>query len=361
MRRRLLVSAIMFFVPFAGCQRAARPGGNASGRALTRVDLSRWKLQVDGAPIQGGIPAYSPLDETGASSAVIELAAEARAPTNVAYIALVRHKQDAPTAFVGGTVTGPIGSLISVGVELSNSDQKPATFFVGDVALVSSNGQRLRFVAVSKGDSPLVAKFSDKAEKASEAVPVTVDAGETVRLNYCFLITPNSFPLGLQFGTAKTGIILKDSQALSARKTEDEGFSVSLGGAIQVSADFPAQVLESTVGQSGAVLHFESISLKKGDQLAASGARSMDTLPDVPGPEVPLVESSQGHMYIAGKLSVLQPITSIRTTATIQGREVTFTNSFQAKAGDVLGATFSNLEDDGECVLSQYIVIQSKD
>lgn len=119
----------------------------------------------------------------------------------------------------------------------------------------------------------------------------------------------------------------------------------------------PVRTFEAPVGQRGPVLRFESIYLKKGDQLAASGSKSMDTLSLGEGPEVPLLQSFGGHGYVAGRLFVLQPIAPIRTKLTVQGREITFLNFFQAQPGDVLLASISNLDDDDECVLSQYVVI----
>jgi hypothetical protein len=367
MKRILLVTQVVLCcVPPAACAQAQTTANSkglasatsATSKSLTKIDLAKWKLHFDGVAVRSDLPAYFPVDDGGASPAVIEVATEARAPASVAYLALVEHKNDPSAAFVGGVVNGPAGPLISVGIEVTNSDQKPATFFVGDVALVSPSGQRLRFVAVSKGDSPLIAKFSDRAEKASEAVPVIVDAGKTVRLNYCLVLVPNSFPLRLQFGTAKTDISVNDLQALPARKVGDEGSSVSLGGVISLHDDFPSQKLD------GPVLRFESIPFSKGDRLAASGGRTMDTLSDlkdykgISGPEVPLLEMSRGHSYIAGRMFVLQPITPVKATVTVQGREVAFTSSVRAQAGDVLGGSFSNLDNDNNCALSQYVVIQ---
>ncbi|MGO9259393.1 MAG: hypothetical protein ACLQU1_24220 [Bryobacteraceae bacterium] len=362
MKRSLLVAQIIVWVPLIWCAQAPKDGTTgSSNRPLTGIDLTKWKLHLEGVRVRGGLPAYFPLDDNAASAAVLEIAPEARAPEDVACLALVKNKRNPPMVFVGGAVDGPADSLISVGVELTNSDQKPVTFLVGDVTLVSPGGQKLRPIAVSGGDSPLVAKFSDNAWRTSGAVPVTVAAGKTVRLNYCLVIGPNSFPLRLQLGTAKTNTVLNDLQTLTERGSQDRGFSVSMAGQLTIDADVPSETFEASVGRGVAVLRFESVALKRGERLAASGGRSMDTLEGVDGPDAPLFEIFQGRGYVAGKLFVLQPITPIKAAVTVQGRPVTFANSFQARTGDVLGGTTSGLADDSiEWVLSQLVVIQPR-
>ena len=350
-------SWISFFlvlaIPFAGC--AQTPKTNAAGSAkstlapaqapaqtqtLTKIDITKWKVNLISGVHAQSVPAYFAFDDDAASS-VIEIASGAN-KREVSYMAVVRHEQDTPIGFVGGQLGQATDGLIVINIGLSNSDDKPANFLVGDIGLVRASGQRLPVVAVSKWGSPLITKLNSKSVAASLAAPVTVNAGKGFLLNYCFAVVPNSFPLTLQFGTAKTDIVLKDFEALVPPKDDGGGFSVSMAGAIRIGADVPLEKYEASAkGQP--LVRFESlVELKKGDQLAASGSRSMDTV-SVNGEEIPLLAIHDGDGYFAGKFAILRPITPIKNSASVASHEVTFTSSFQAQQGDVLSATTTEL------------------
>lgn len=339
MKTLLLTGMVVFNALLVGC---------GQGTA-TKINLAKWKLHWEGVRKQNGVETYSPLEETSESVSAIEIASGPGTPGKVAALALVRRTNSAAMTFVGGSLNEPNGNLISIRIDFYNTDSNSATFLIGDIALVRTNTQKLRFVAVSKGNSPLVAKLSAKSMEASEAMPVLVKAGETVSLNYCFVVVPDSFPLCLHFGSAKTEIVLKDFQALEKNTAEEDGFTVSLGGALTIQKDIPVEQFEASDTQRGPIVRFVSESFKKGDQLAASGARSLDVF-SVDGrldgatmhEEIPYFEIYEHHAFIPGKLFVLQTITPIKANISVGPHEVTFTSSLKAQKDDVLGAIINN-------------------
>ncbi len=320
-----------------------------AAQPLTKIDIWKWEVNLVSGIHAQTVPAYFPFDDDTAA-AVIEIASGAN-KQEVSEIALVRHEQDAPVGFLGGQLEQATDGLIVINLELSNADDKPANFWVGDLALIQANGQRLPVVAVSKGNSPLIAKMTPKSMAAALAAPITVNAGKGFFLNLCFLALPNSFPLTLQFGTAKTAVALKDFDALVPLKEERGGFSGSPGGVLKTLADMPLEKYEAASNGLPWVRFESLVELKKGDQLAASGSRSKVTV-SVNNEKVPLFTIHDG-VYFAGKLSILRPITQVKSRASVASREVTFTSSFQAQQGDVLSATTRELGDGWRSAVSQ--------
>jgi hypothetical protein len=354
----LLVCTIA--IPMAGCGQTPKTNGTVSSKStqpvvtaqpLTKIDITKWKVNLVSGIHARTVPAYFPLDDDPAAAPVIEIASGAN-KQEVSEMAFVRHEQDAPVGFLGGQLGQATDGLIVINLGLSNADDKPANFLVGDIALIRANGQRLPVVAVSKWNSPLVAKMTPKSVAAALAAPVTVNAGKGFLVNFCFLMVPNSFPLTLQFGTAKTTVVLKDFEALVPPKEEGGGFSVSLAGAIRIGADVPIEKYE-VASKGSPWVRFESlVELKKGDQLAASGSRSMDTV-SINNEEVPLLTIHDGDGYFAGKLSILRPITPVKSRASVASHEVTFTSSLQAQQSDVLSATITELGDGWRSAVSR--------
>jgi hypothetical protein len=335
-----LIGMIVLATQLVGCGKA--PGAT--------IDPTKWKLQLTGVRNQGDVSVYYPLEETEDSSTVIEIAPRPNAPTKVASIALVRMTNRAPVVFVGGALSAPKGDLISIKIDFFNADANPATFRVGDVVLVRPDAKQIRLLGVSKGKSPIFAKLSEKLLSSSKTIPVHVNVGETVRLNYCFIVGPDSFPLSFQFGGAKTDIVLKDLQALSRGDAEDHGFTASLAGALDINEAIPAEKFGASVGNGEPIVRFESTSFGKGDRLPMQGSRCMLTLDGVPE-NVPLLQMSQDETYIAGRIFILQSFAPIQTNISVGPFELTFSSSLNAEKSDVLGAIMSN-HGDSDYVLS---------
>ena len=371
MKLFFLIGPLAIGLPLAGtgCGKSAQAPSKAptaNTQVLTKIDLTKWKVTLKGGAYGQIVPAYAPFDERGAS-AVVEVGSGLNRGA-VSSLAVVTLAQNAPLAFMGGTLGRASAGLLSVGVVLHNAGDNPASFRIADIAFLRVNSQRLPVVAVSKWDSPLVAKLSDEAVAASLAVPISVGPGSEIRLNYCFAVDPNDLPLVLRFGTSKTNVVLKDFQSLEPLREERGGLSVSMAGQIKFDHDVPVLKYEALTSKGEAFVRFQATDFHAGDTLAASGGVSYWYTVKVRGTlnreaiseEIPAITLGDGDMYRAGVLSILQPITPIHRSVLISSHEVVFTGSFQAQQGDVMGAIAGSLDDLGGSVLSTRTITGSR-
>jgi len=315
------------------------------------INIKKWNLQVDANRPGDRVFMYMPIDETDESASLIEVPRGIN-PDGLSSLVLVKRKEGRAIFLVGGVLEHPENSLILLHFKVQNNDSNSASFRIGDITLERPDRQAFPYVGISKDDSPLIGKLSDKARESSGRVRVTVESGKATTFNYCFALLPGSFPLRLRFKEIQTEYSVANLDALGIQEaTKKDGLHAWILGSITVTKEFHVEPLEASVGSSGTIARFVAErSFSKGDELpgyvnsSLAEARTLEQLEmseRLDGKELkqsfPLLSIVGGKGYYGGRIFILNTISPMELKSSLGMVGLKFTSQFHAEKGDVLG------------------------
>jgi hypothetical protein len=327
---------------------AKYPTGPHTAEAKNLLELTKFNLKFDAVNHQHSVELYCSMTDTDESSKIIEVPPTPDTPAKPAALVLAGRNDNAVSALLGGSLISPNATLVTLRFTLSNTSKESATFHLGDIAVLQPSGKQLRPVALSKGNSLLVARLQDRSLDLTDAIAITVKAGHSAMLTYCYATDPSDFPLRITLRDQPTQLVLSSLPAYAETKSDDNAFGASMAGAMQVSGDIPIEQFHAVDTNGAPIARFESVPFKKGDQLAvymgSNGARSLDTLEGEVDP-APYIQTSGGNTYIGGKLYILQTITPTNIRASLGFRALAFESALTEQKGAILGSVVCDIED----------------
>ncbi|MGD1277181.1 MAG: hypothetical protein ABR964_08160 [Tepidisphaeraceae bacterium] len=324
-------------------------------RGAADITFDKWAIHVDGVRSQTPVPMYLPSEDTDDSSSVVSIA-PCITPSRVAAAALALTKSGRWIVFSGGGLTQPTDGLLTLRVNVTNTDAKKATFKLGDVVFKGADGEMFSCVGVSIDSSQLVGKPTEKSREAVKSVPLTIDAGNAVWANYCFVVPSTSLPARLWFGMARTDYLIRklDDLSVDAAPTE-KGMGFSMGGQMDIDVPEGFGTIKASGASGDAIAQYAinpqlkpagKIGVTTAAQVGSRGATSMfiietdeRSLGIESHRQFPCAVAMNGvGFYFGGELSFSQAISPIELKTSIGSVGLTFSSSFKAEKGDVLGA-----------------------
>ena len=312
------------------------------------INIDKWIVNVAAYQTTDSMDVYLRSNDSTESGAIIVIP---KSPYIKGLSSVVLVKSGKETfGFVAGKLCSPGNKLIIIEMQIQNGEKKKRLLNVGDFKLVSNSGQNLPFVAVSKGESYLVAKSTEVAWKSSQEIKLSFEPDENIKMTYCFIVPPKSISVQLMIGKTKTSFI-KECDKLN-KYTILSPAMMELAGQFDLSMNIEVQGVDGTLSHQDSDLMFKSdVKYPKGVPLAAytsnSSARSINQkkiFEKLNGKESTRSLSDlymfQSGAYLAGQITFLYDIKPFEVYANYGELKLRFLfkSTFQASKGDILAA-----------------------
>ena len=322
-----------------------------------KIAIENWTMEIIARSTTEDVPSYVSQQDSEESGSIIEIVTSPYI-NGLSSLVLIQKGEGRAIGFVAGNISSPGNILIVVEFQIHNRDTSSTPLRIGDLSFASKKGQHLPFVTVAKGESYLIAKNTDIALKSAQEETILFNPDERIKITYCFIVSPESFPIRFMLKNKKTKCILNQDDV---PKYETDIYSSYMGMELagqfnlipldDIKLEGNLMSLDTDVQFEAEGITFPVEEFPEGAPFAVymggHGARSLNTMhitERINGEQSAQTLSQfyvfKNGLFLSGAITMLESFSPFEVTTEMgkQRLQVTFKSDFQSQKGDKIAA-----------------------